>query len=160
MPKVQTDINPAIKDSAYPFAKSRYASLKSVVTASKEALLKHGVWVVLYPVPVEAGHLGLVSRLTHAASGQWQSGLMILTLSKLDPQGYGSGMTYTRRYLMASLIGLIVDDDDAEAACGRAKATTDSKFKKDPELSLPGKPTRLWRSNTPKARIRPNLKNL
>jgi hypothetical protein len=121
MLKVQADISPATKDSANPFAKSRYASLNSVVTASREALLRHGIWVVQYPVPVESGHLGLVTRMTHASSGQWQSGFMILPLSKLDPQGYGSAMTYARRYSMASLIGIIVDDDDAESACVRPK---------------------------------------
>jgi hypothetical protein len=81
------------------------------------------------------------SCISKIFSKLWQSGFMILPLSKLDPQGYGSAMTYARRYSMASLIGLIVDDDDAEAACGRAKATYDSKPKREPELSLPEKPT-------------------
>jgi hypothetical protein len=44
-----------------------------------------------------------------------------MPLAKLDPQGYGSVMTYARRYSMASMIGLIVEDDDAETACGRPK---------------------------------------
>jgi hypothetical protein len=46
---------------------------------------------------------------------------MVMPLAKLDPQGYGSAMTYARRYSMASMIGLIVEDDDAETACGRPK---------------------------------------
>jgi hypothetical protein len=49
MLKVQAEINPAIKDSANPFAKSRYASLNSVVTASREALLNK--WYLGRPVP-------------------------------------------------------------------------------------------------------------
>ena len=45
-----------------------------------------------------------------------------MPLSKNDPQGYGSALTYARRYSIASMIGLITeDDDDAEAACGRGK---------------------------------------
>jgi hypothetical protein len=138
MLKVQAEVNPAVKDSANPFAKSRYASLNSVVTASRESLLRNGIWVVQYPVPVEPGHLGLVTRLTHAASGQWQSGLIVMPLAKHDPQGYGSAMTYARRYSIAALIGLIVEDDDGETACGRP-ANGESKFKKCPDPDSPVK---------------------
>jgi hypothetical protein len=132
MLKVQAEINPAIKDASNPFAKSRYATLNSVVTASREALLHNGVWVVQYPVAVEPGHLGLVTRLTHANSGQWQSCLMVMPLSKSDPQGYGSAMTYARRYSLAAMIGLIVEDDDGEAACGRNKGSYSKRKSESP----------------------------
>jgi hypothetical protein len=125
MLKVQAEINPAIKDAANPFAKSRYATLNSVITASREALLKNEIWVVQFPVPVESGHLGLVTKLTHGPSGQWQSSLMVMPLAKFDPQGYGSAMTYARRYSMAALIGIIVEDDDGEKACGHTAAIQD-----------------------------------
>jgi hypothetical protein len=121
MLKVQSELNPAVKDASNPFARSRYATLNSVITASREALLKNGIWVVQYPVPAELGHLGLVTRLTHASSGQWQSCLMVMPLAKSDPQGFGSAMTYARRYSISALIGLIVEDDDAESACGRTR---------------------------------------
>jgi hypothetical protein len=121
MLKVQAELNPAVKDASNPFARSRYASLNSVITASREALLNNGIWVVQYPVPVESGHLGLVTRITHAESGQWQSSLMVMPLAKSDPQGFGSAMTYARRYSISAMIGLIVEDDDAESACIRPK---------------------------------------
>ena len=120
MLKVQAEISPAIKDGENPFAKSRYATLNSVVEASREALLKHGIWLVQYSVPVETGSLGLVTKLVHAASGQWQASLMVMPLTKADPQGYGSALTYARRYSLASLVGLVTEDDDGEAACGRS----------------------------------------
>jgi hypothetical protein len=121
MLKVQAELSPAIKDASNPFAKSRYATLNSVISASREPLLNNGIWVTQYPVPVETGHLGLVTRLTHASSGQWLSCLMVMPLAKSDPQGYGSAMTYARRYSISALIGLIVEDDDAEGACLRPK---------------------------------------
>jgi hypothetical protein len=119
MLKVQAEISPAIKDGENPFAKSKYATLNSVVEASRESLLKHGIWLVQYSVPVETGSLGLVTKLVHAASGQWQASLMVMPLPKADPQGYGSALTYARRYSLASLVGLVTEDDDGEAACGR-----------------------------------------
>ncbi|UQZ88023.1 single-stranded DNA-binding protein [Deltaproteobacteria bacterium Smac51] len=121
MLKVQAEINPAIKDRENPFAKAKYATLNSVMEASREVLLKHGVWLVQYAVPVEAGHVGLVTKLVHAASGQWQASFMVMPLPKADPQGFGSALTYARRYSLATLVGLVVEDDDGEAACGRSR---------------------------------------
>jgi hypothetical protein len=150
MLKVQAEINPAIKDASNPFAKSRYATLNSVISASREALVNNGIWVVQYPVPVEPSHLGLITKLTHATSGQWQSCLMVMPLSKIDPQGYGSALTYARRYSLASMVGLITEDDDAEAACGRARnGYNESKFKKDPT------PTPTEKTNVANSEVAP-----
>ena len=91
MLKVQGEIIPAVKDGENPFAKSRYATLNSVVTASREILLKQGIWLVQYPVAVEVGYLGLVTKLVHAETVQWQSSLLVMPLPKADPQGYGFG---------------------------------------------------------------------
>jgi hypothetical protein len=121
MLKIQTEISPVIKDASNPFAKSRYATLNSVITASQEALLKNNVWVVQYTIPVETVHLGLITKLNHGSTGQWQSSLVVMPLVKNAPQGYGSSMTYTRRYSMAALVGIIVEDDDAESACFHSK---------------------------------------
>jgi hypothetical protein len=121
MLKVQSEINPALKDGENPFAKSRYATLNSVITASRAALLKYDIWLVQYPVPVEPGFLGLMTKLVHGPSGQWQGSLLVMPLSKTDPQGYGSALTYSRRYALASMVGLVVEDDDGETACGRSR---------------------------------------
>jgi hypothetical protein len=139
MLKVQAEITPTIKDASNPFAKSRYATLNSVINASRDALLKHGVWVVQYPVPVEPGHLELITRLIHASSGQWQSSLMVMPLAKPDPQGYGSALTYARRYSLASMVGLITEDDDAETACGRTSKGNNNQTQKYPQ-SKPNDP--------------------
>jgi hypothetical protein len=68
--------------------------------------------VVQVPVAVEAGHLGLMTKLVHGESGQWQSSLMVMPLPKNDPQGYGSALTYARRYGLATLVGLVSETDD------------------------------------------------
>jgi len=120
MLKVQQALTPACKDAENPFVKNRYASLNSVIEACREALTAQSIWVAQYPVAVEAGHLGLVTKLVHGESGQWQSSLMVMPLAKSDPQGYGSALTYARRYGLATLVGLVSEiDDDAEAATGQ-----------------------------------------
>lgn len=120
MVKVQRALNPACKDAENSFVKNRYASLNSVIEACREALTAQSIWVAQYPVAAETGHLGLVTKLVHGDSGQWQSSLMVMPLPKSDPQGYGSALTYARRYGLSTLVGMVSEaDDDAEAATPR-----------------------------------------
>lgn len=120
MLRVQQSLSPASKDAENPFVNKRYATLNSVMDACREALIINSIWVAQFPVPVEAGHLGLVTKLVHAESGQWQSSLMVIPLPKADPQGYGSALTYARRYGLATMVGLVTEiDDDAEGAMPR-----------------------------------------
>jgi hypothetical protein len=130
MLQVQQRLVPVMKDTTNPFVGSRYASLNSVMEACREALNANGIWVVQNPVqvapPIYEGSgcpqnlLGLVTKLVHAESGQWQSSLMVMPLPKADPQGYGSALTYARRYGLTTLVGLVTEvDDDAEGAMSR-----------------------------------------
>ncbi|GEB80381.1 hypothetical protein DDE01_17960 [Desulfovibrio desulfuricans] len=46
-----------------------------------------------------------------------ESSLLVMPLPKSDPQGYGSAMTYARRYALSAMLGMVTeDDDDGEAA--------------------------------------------
>lgn len=58
-----------------------------------------------------------MTKLVHAESGEWQESLLVMPLPKADPQGYGSALTYARRYGLAAIIGLVTEDDDANLAC-------------------------------------------
>ena len=118
MLEVQKAVRPACKDKLNDFTHSRYATLNSVMEACGEALINAGIWVTQYPVPVEGdGKLGLVTKLVHAESGEWQESLLVMPLPKADPQGYGSALTYARRYGLSSMVGLVTEDDDANSAC-------------------------------------------
>ena len=61
-------------------------------------------------------HSPLLTKLTHAESGQWQASLTVAPLPKNDPQGMGSAITYCRRYALTAMLGLVTEDDDGEAA--------------------------------------------
>ena len=122
---VQRTVQPIAKDAENPFTKSWYASLNSVMDACRDALIENGIWLCQYPVPVEQPNsLGLVTKLTHAESGQWQSSLAVVPLPKADPQGMGSAMTYCRRYALTAMLGMVTEDDDGEGArTGRKSAS-------------------------------------
>ena len=126
---VQRTVQPIAKDAENPFTKSWYASLNSVMDACKSALIENGVWLCQYPVPVEPPNsLGLVTKLTHAESGQWQSSLAVVPLPKADPQGMGSAMTYARRYALTAMLGMVTEDDDGEGAKNGKKSSTRPKL--------------------------------
>ena len=117
---VQRDMTPATKDATNPFCKNKYATLNSVMEACRPALLKYGIWLTQLPLPAPtefcSDHLALLTKLTHAETGQWQSSLTVVPLPKSDPQGMGSAITYARRYALTAMLGIVTEDDDGEAA--------------------------------------------
>ncbi len=85
--------------------------------ACRDTLIDNGIWVTQFPVDVGVSHtLGLVTKMVHVDSGQWQSSLLVMPLPKNDPQGYGSALTYARRYGLSALVGIVTEDDDGSAA--------------------------------------------
>jgi len=110
----QTKIRFAIKDSTNPHFKSRYADLGSVIDAIKESLNLNGIAFIQTLTESSPGTLALTTRLIHK-SGEWIEDTAICPLQKNDPQGYGSALTYLRRYSLASITGLYQDDDDGES---------------------------------------------
>lgn len=138
---VQRTIQPAVKDATNPFVQNRYATLNSVMDSCREALLGNSIWMTQFPVPAEPGYLGLVTKLTHAESGQWQSSLAVVPLPKADPQGMGSAMTYARRYALSAMLGIVTDDDDGEDAKMPTKTTSSSRRPQNAPLAHKGTPS-------------------
>lgn len=115
--KAQGEITGALKDSANPFYKSKYADLASVWDACKEPLSKNGLCVIQTPRITERGRV-LVTTLAHS-SGQWISSELPINPVKDDPQGLGSAISYMRRYALTAIVGVAQIDDDGEKAMGR-----------------------------------------
>lgn len=111
----QRAITFAAKDATNPHFRNKYADLPAVIEAVKPALNAAGIAFTQTPAPSEPGTLALCTRLQHE-SGEFIEDTCTLPLPKADPQGYGSAMTYARRYALAAICGLFQDDDDGNAA--------------------------------------------
>lgn len=129
--KAQSAITFAAKDATNPHFKNRYADLPAVIDAVKPALNKAGITFSQTPSPSDAGFLALTTRLMHE-TGEFIEDTATLPLPKADPQGYGSAMTYARRYALASICGLFQDDDDGNAASGSVSRQEPAKSQGKP----------------------------
>ncbi|KAA0970283.1 hypothetical protein FPY71_07085 [Aureimonas fodinaquatilis] len=107
------------KDSKNPHFKNSYASLEAVVEAARPHLQENGIVFNQAPGIVVDGCIEVTTRLTHAESGEWMQSTMHVPMSKRDPQGAGSAMTYGLRYSLMAALGLPPLDDDAESAIDR-----------------------------------------
>lgn len=129
--EVQKEMQPATKDATNPFCKNRYATLNSVMESCREPLLAHGILLTQVPVPppdyLGGGYLALMTKLIHVESGQWQASITVTPLPKADPQGMGSAITYSRRYALCAMLGIVTEDDDAESAKLPGKQAQNSK---------------------------------
>lgn len=115
--KAQASITGALKDSANPFFKSKYADLASCWDACRKQLTDNGLSVI-QTTDIVADTVVVRTTLAHS-SGQWISGVLPVKTKDESPQAQGSGITYARRYALAAIVGLAQIDDDAEAAQGR-----------------------------------------
>lgn len=121
----QTEMGPALKDSTNPAFKTRYADLASVMAACLPALNKHGIAVLQPPCEVE-GTRYVKTILAHE-SGETAECLVPLIIGKNDMQGYGSAVTYARRYGLMAMAGVAPDDDDGNAAAAAAPARQEAQ---------------------------------
>jgi hypothetical protein len=115
--KAQASITGALKDSANPFFKSKYADLASCWDACRKQLTDNGLSVI-QTTDIVADTVVVRTTLAHS-SGQWINGILPVKAKDDGPQAQGSGITYARRYALAAMVGLAQIDDDAEAAQGR-----------------------------------------
>jgi len=115
--KAQASITGALKDSANPFYKNRYADLASCWDACRKQLTDNNLSVI-QTTDIVADTVVVRTMLAHS-SGQWISGILPVKAKDDGPQAQGSGITYARRYALAAMVGLAQIDDDAEAAQGR-----------------------------------------
>lgn len=138
--KAQGAMKSAAKSKENPFFKSHYADLPAVWEACRDALSKNGLAIVQTP-QFEGEATWLETTLVHS-SGQWMRSRYPVKPAKNDPQGIGSALTYSRRYALMAMVGVVADDedDDGEAAVGRTNGNGHAKPAEPAKRPVAGKP--------------------
>lgn len=123
----QKKVNVIKKDSKNPHFKNTYASLTQIISEVKPILSEVGI-VLTQPLIN-----GNVSTFLTYGSEVLESSLPLPV--GLQPQPLGSAITYFRRYTLASLLALEIDDDDANEATKKEQPKFQATSTELPPLS-------------------------
>lgn len=113
--KAQKEFAPALKDSNNPFFKTKYADLSTCVKAVIDALNNNGIALIQNCHPCPDG-VSVETVFYHESGEIINCGILHVPAAKNDPQGYGSALTYARRYSLMAACGIAPEDDDGNAA--------------------------------------------
>ncbi len=113
--KMQSELEGAPTLNENPFFKSKYADLSACIEAVDDAFLNSGI--VMYQETFECDNGVIVETvLLHESGESIRCGKLHVPAAKNDPQGYGSALSYARRYSLMAACGMAPEDDDGNAA--------------------------------------------
>ena len=120
--KAQKAFGPALKTSTNPHFKSRYADLAACVEAVIEALNANGIALVQQSHECADGVI-VETVFVHESGETFSSGRLHVPATKHDAQGYGSALTYARRYSLMAACGIAPEDDDGDRKSTRLNSS-------------------------------------
>jgi hypothetical protein len=111
----QKNFESAAKSSSNPHFRSKYAALDVCVDAVKGALNDEGIFLLQKTHECTDGVM-VETIFIHESGEQLSGGVLHVPASKHDAQGYGSALTYARRYSLLAACGIAPEDDDGNQA--------------------------------------------
>jgi hypothetical protein len=121
--KAQKQFGKALKTSTNPHFRSKYADLSSCIDAVVGALNDNGIGLMQRTYECKDGVL-LETIFVHESGEVMECGMLHVPATKLDAMGFGSALTYARRYSILAATGLAPEDDDGIAASRRTEIKT------------------------------------
>jgi len=113
--KAQGAMTSAKKSAVNPHFKSKYADLAEVIDSIRKPLSDNGIAFTQLNTTDESGNVSVTTMLMHE-SGEFIGSTFSARPQQATVQGYGSTITYLRRYSAMAIAGLASDDDDGQAA--------------------------------------------
>ena len=113
--KARRAFGPALKDKTNPAFRSKYADLGACIDAVDDALLANGI-ALTQETSEDSTGVTVETVLVHESGETMRFGKLHVPASKQDAQGYGSALTYARRYSVSTALGIAPEDDDGNAA--------------------------------------------
>ena len=148
--KAQGAFKNAKKDGNNSHLNSNYAGLSSVMDCVRLPLSENGI-AIMQPVSmISTGEQGLITMLVHE-SGQWVKAILPIPKLELkglnDLQAFGYALSYLRRYMLQSIVGLASEDNDAAAHSGKKNPSKGAP--PAAQGTPPASPAKPEGSNTP-----------
>lgn len=113
--KAQRAFAPALKTNTNPAFRTKYVALDGCIEAVIDALNANGIALLQPTHECESG-VTVETLFVHESGQTLSGGKLHVPASKQDPQGYGSALTYARRYSLMAACGIAPEDDDGNAA--------------------------------------------
>ena len=113
--KAQGEMGRAKKDTDNAFFKSKYADLASVMDAIDQVIKLHDL-AYFQKFHDHEGGIAIETIILHSSGEKLSNGILRVPAVKQDAQGYGSAITYARRYSLQTAFGIAPEDDDGNAA--------------------------------------------
>jgi hypothetical protein len=127
--KAKHAFGPVLKDKNNPHFKSKYADLEACLSAVDDACLNAGI--ALYQETFESDSGVTVETVfLHESGESLRCGKLHVPAAKQDPQGYGSALTYARRYSLLTACGIAAEDDDGNAGVEAKKRAAETDASK------------------------------
>lgn len=107
------------KDAKNPFFKSTYVTLDGVVKAIDEAIKDTGL-SYSQEATSEGNQISVSTHVFHESGEFISYHPLTLPATKADAQGFGSAVTYAKRYALGAVFGVTSDiDDDGNGSSGK-----------------------------------------
>jgi hypothetical protein len=113
--KAQREFGPALKSSTNPHFRSKYADLAACIEAVIGSLNNQGIYLMQLTEEHEGG-VKVSTVFIHESGEQMSGGSLFMPATKQDAQGFGSALSYARRYSLMAACGIAPEDDDGNQA--------------------------------------------
>jgi hypothetical protein len=113
--KAQREFGPALKSSTNPHFRSKYADLSACIEAVIDALNNNGIYLMQLTDEHDGG-VKVSTVFIHESGEQLTGGSLFMPATKQDAQGFGSALSYARRYSLMAACGIAPEDDDGNQA--------------------------------------------
>jgi hypothetical protein len=113
--KAQKEFGPALKSSTNPHFRSKYADLSACIEAVIGSLNNQGIYLMQLTEEHEGG-VKVSTVFIHESGEQLSGGSLFMPATKQDAQGFGSALSYARRYSLMAACGIAPEDDDGNQA--------------------------------------------